>query len=261
MEKEQQDLIKKIDSLVLVVKKDVIYTDSLKNIVKNSGFETINQDDFYDRVKDCASKKSNLVELLSNEDNFKLWKDNTSEKNKNFLYDLAKNDKLKVDAVENKGFVTKDAIKYSAYRRPVFNLNENYTQEKADDISQKVKNLFSLEGEKHLSLQEEAKKVVSELKKDFQFQVVSQMLVEKVGDKWDDVLSAFKRATKDRELEKADDGFILTTNALGKEQKFKFSVDDKNHITKISPVPPNMEFIINKMRHNDNVTHPKMKLD
>lgn len=261
MEKEQQDLIKKIDSLVLTIKKDVSYTDSLKKEVDESGFETIDQDAFYDSLKGCAAKKSNLVELLSNEDNFKLWQGNTSDKNKNFLYDLAKNDKLKVDAVENKGFVTKDAINYSAYRRPVFNLNPNYTEDKANSVSQKINSSFKIEGEKHLLNHEEAKKVVNELKKDSQFQLVSQMLVEKVGDKWDDVLSAFKRATKERELEKTNDGFILTTNALGKEQKFNFSVDKNNNISKINPIPPNIELIINKMRNNDNAQSMKVKLN
>lgn len=262
MDKVQQDTIKKIDAALKSFKESDDYTNGLKKrieeSVKNnrSRFDNISEDDYNDRLKENATKKSNLVALLAMDENFKLWQENTSEKNKNFLYDLAQKDALTLKNDELKAFSAKSTINYMHYKRPEFELNSQYNADVAQKVTQKVTSEFQVQGQKHLATQAYAKKVIQPLYKDGpEFQKVCSILFEKVGDKWSDVLDSLKRAANSHELERAEDGksLVLTTKALGSEQKFKFTMDANDKISEISAVPPNLAPIIAKMRETNKV--------
>ena len=86
MEKEQQDLLRKINQKIEGIKSGRDYLEIIDGSVRRNGPEYGNEKSTNRLLRDQANRKIDLYQLLSNEDNIQLWQDNAPLNIKNVLF-------------------------------------------------------------------------------------------------------------------------------------------------------------------------------
>jgi hypothetical protein len=255
------ELMKKMDMQVVNFKKFRDYVDLLDRDVAKNGFLLLDERSYRRNIREFAVKKSEFVALFTDKANLSEWFAQTTPQNKNFLYDLAKNNNFEITTKDLDILSRKENIIPHGYHmsNPVYELNPSYSKGKVESLTSFVKDSYTLEGENHLKVQENAAKVITDSIKNFTvYQKTCNLLHEKFGKHYDDVLSDFKTAVKAREVEQVGNDFIITSKSLDKPQKLKFSVDEMNQISEITTVPPSIKSLNDKFRSQE--TRPGMKI-
>lgn len=256
-------LLKKMDSEILSFKKARDYIiNVLDEDIKKNGFLTLDENAYNKNVKEFAVKKSELTVLLGSADNFEQWLQNTSPQNKNYLYDIVKNNQLEITQKDLNILAKKENIIPHGYTiiTPSYNINPNYNDTLLKSVNAKVISTLSDSGEKHLDVQARAKKTIEDsVTNPSTYQKTMQIFHDKFGDKFDVVLSEFKVMTKNREVEEFDGAFIISSKHLGMNQKIKISINEFNQIQELSTIPPNIKMINDKFRSgNENTSKLKI---
>lgn len=248
MDQEIKNKIKQISNLVESVKKQDEYNNHLRNEVKEQGFLMLNEDSFYNNLKEIAQSKSKLVSFLNEPGMLDIWMNNAEEKIKIKLFLLCNTDSLEIKNDEKAAFNYKSKIiyTYSSATKVEPAILHSYTDEKAQHISSYVKNHLADEGQNHIKIQQQAKDVVSINDKNWDNkQEKFKILAEKFGDDYDMVWSSFRQAVKSQEIQKSPNGgFIFSTKGEGKSQMIEFHVTEDMKL-KSASYYPNMSMINN----------------
>ena len=258
-------LLKKMDSELLSFKKARDYiVNVLDEDIKKNGFLTLDENAYNRNVKEFAIKKSEITVLFGNTDNFEQWLQNTSIQNKNYLYDIVKNNQLEITQKDLNILAKKETIIPHGYtiNNPSYIINPSYNDTLLKSVNTKVISTLLEQGEKHLDIQGRAKKTIEDsITNPSTYQKTMKIFHDKFGDKYDDILSEFKVMTKNREVEESDGAFIISSKHLGMNQKIKISINDLNQIHELSTVPPNIKVINDKFRTNNNENTSKLKIN
>lgn len=245
------ELMKKMDNQVQNFKKFRDYVSLLDREIENNGFLLLDERYYRNNVREFAVKKSEFVALFSDKDNLSQWLEQTSIKNKNFIYDLAQNNNFEITDQDLNYLSRKENIIPHGYNMstPKYELNAEYTKAKVISLTNHIKESYVIEGEKHLQVQESADKVIKDSTKNFTvYQKTCDILYQKFGNDYDTVLSDFKSAVRLKEVEQVGNDFIITAKSLDKPQKLKISVNELNQINEITTVPPAIKLLNDKFR-------------
>lgn len=256
------ELMNKMDMQVKSFKKLRDYVDLLNRDVAKNGFEMLSERAYKRNIKEFAVSKSEFVALFSDKENLSQWFAQTTSQNKNFLYDLAKNNNFEITNKDLNILPTKENIIPHGYHisNQNYTLNSSYSKEKADSLNCFIKDFHGAEGEKHLKTQESAAKFIENSTKNLEISAKTyDILSSKFGEQCFGVLSDFKDAVRLKEVEQVGDDFVITSKSLSMPQKLRFSVDKLNQISEVTTVIPSIKSLNDKFRSQE--TRPSMKIN
>ena len=245
------ELMKKMDMQVQSFKKFRDYIDLLDRDVAKNGFLLLEESSYKKNIREFAVKKSEFVAIFSDKENLSRWFAQTTTQNKNFLYDLAKNNNFEITDKDLNILSTKENIIPHGYHisNTTYTLNSFYTKEKADSLKCFIKDFHGAEGEKHLNIQESAAKFIENSTKNLEISAKTyDILSSKFGEQCFGVLSDFKDAVRLKEVEEVDGDFVITCKSLSMPQRLRFSVGELNKINEVTTLPPSIKSLNDKFR-------------
>lgn len=271
MEKEQQDLLKKINQKIEGIKSGRDYLEVIDGSVKRNGPEYRDEKSTNRLLRDQANRKIDLYQLLSNEDNLQLWQDNAPLNIKNVLFELIHSNSLAVSTREKNALSVQEPkpIQHGFHVTPplenISHVLNQYKDEHFVDIQNKIKPFIEFEGYKHIKVQEKAAQVLKVMDSDWDHkQAFFKILVEHFGDNFDQVKSDFSQAIVKKEITLAQDGSVLFhTRLLNKDQKIQLHINEKNEVTGLSFIPElknSIQNIRDKAFNNSNTKTIEKKL-
>jgi hypothetical protein len=223
MNTEQKNLLKNINQQVAALGKLCNYITDLNDSISLNGFLLIDEKAYLENLKDVAIKKSNLIALFSENNNFSFWNNNTTLTNQNIICYLAYSKQLDITPKENE-VLTNTTI-----------LHPEYNSEIAQKLLKKTQDTFHDLHLTQIQTKKEALKVILANEKYWESkQHLAKTLHKVVGEKYDEIWQQFKTAIKYNALTIDNECLTLETTYLGKPQLIQFHTNPSGVIFDIT---------------------------
>lgn len=223
MDNKEQEIIKHINQKITSIKNNFDYfTVNDKRIKEFGDGAGIDLDEYNKSKKKFIVDRSDLVVLLSQENNLNIFCENSKENNMGNLLFLLKDSNLLEINNSEKEFLKKPIQKKNIYAKEekAPELNISFSDDLAKKTNTNVNFLLGVSGKQYLDFQEGKKKLIDlySFKKNFDnYQKLADVFVAQFGnDGYSDALDKMFNSIKNGELIPNENGFVFSCNVKGK---------------------------------------------
>jgi hypothetical protein len=187
MNTEQSELLNSINQQVDILWKTCKYITNLNDSITLNGFLLSDENAYIEYLNNSTIQKSNLITLLSKDNNFSFWNTNTTEKYQAILCYLAYSNQLNITSQDTQ------RLTQSKNQLNKYVINSEYEPIVATNLIKKIQEQFYNLNLEQNQVKKRALKVILANDKHWdQKQNLANILYNAFGNSYDDIWQKFK---------------------------------------------------------------------